>query len=175
MNSQTTFISFETVERSSHTAPRIRISYQALSRIAGLIDGVAIAVAAVAGDAIYQNLFLYRGNVADLAAGSGLIAACIYVLLARSFGLYRLPALLMPGQILGKLVTTWALSLLVMTAILFLLKVGSTQSRGSFLTFAETEARHDMGAEPPGDDSDSVSAEGWLDPIGRFVPYLCVF
>lgn len=139
MDSQTTFISFETVEHSSHTASRFRISYQALSHIAGLADGVAIAVAAVAGDALYQNLFLYRGNAADLAAGSGLIAACIYVLLARSFGLYRLPMLLMPGQTLGKLIATWALSLLVMTAILFLLKVGSNHSRGSFLTFAVLE------------------------------------
>lgn len=136
MNSQTTFISFEAASRSSQAAPRIRISYQALSRIAGLVDGVAIAVAAVAGDAVYQNLLLYQGSAADLATGSGLIAACIYVLLARSFGLYRLPTLLMPGQTLTKLIATWALSLLVMTALLFLLKAGSNQSRGSFLTFA---------------------------------------
>lgn len=136
MNPQTTFVSFESVMRSSQMVPLVRVSYQALSRISVVVDGFAIAGAAIIGDAIYQHLLLYRTSAADLAAGSGLIAACIYVLLARSFGLYRLPALMMPGQNTGKLVAAWALSLLVLTAILFLLKVGSNQSRGSFLTFA---------------------------------------
>jgi Undecaprenyl-phosphate glucose phosphotransferase len=113
-----------------------QISNQTLSRLVGAAEVCVIAAAAVLGDAVYQHLWLYQPAATDPAVGTGLIAACIFISLARAGGLYQLPSLMAPSQKSGKILMAWAIGLLIVTAVLFLLKVGTYYSRGSFLTFS---------------------------------------
>ena len=79
-----------------------------------------------------------NGPATDLgtAFGIGLLSSLLYVLSARSAGLYSLPALLHPTRQVSKAVTVCAFVFLSLAAVLLLLKVGSEFSRGAMLSFA---------------------------------------
>lgn len=136
MNSESVFSRLETPKRASRNLLRFRLSYQTMGGVVGLAETFAIIIAAILGETVYQWLWLHQSGTIDFAAGIGLIAAFIYISLARSAGLYRLPAILDPTQHFGQIVGAWAFGLLMLAAVLFLLKVGSDFSRGSFLTFS---------------------------------------
>jgi undecaprenyl-phosphate galactose phosphotransferase/putative colanic acid biosynthesis UDP-glucose lipid carrier transferase len=104
--------------------------------IVRLIEALAIVAASILGQVIYQSFWLGQAGAIDVATGVGLIAALIYVFLARYAGLYRLQAFLDPWRHFGKIISVWFFGLLALTAMLFLLKIGSELSRGSLLAFS---------------------------------------
>jgi undecaprenyl-phosphate galactose phosphotransferase/putative colanic acid biosynthesis UDP-glucose lipid carrier transferase len=113
----------------------VRLSYQALPTIAATFDVALILLASVLGQICYQ---LYAANSLaplDESIGVGLVSAALFVLLARSVGLYRLEALSAPLQFQARIVATFAVSQLGVICVLFLLKSGADYSRGAMIVF----------------------------------------
>jgi Undecaprenyl-phosphate glucose phosphotransferase len=136
MGAQSIFNPFNPPAGSWQIVPNIRVSYQVLGRLVGFTESCVIVIASILGQTIYQSLWLAEVGAIDVATGVGLIAALVYLFLARSAELYRLPYILDPGRHIVKVAVVWAAGLLVLTAILFLLKIGADLSRGSFLIFS---------------------------------------
>src|SRR5262249_3531898 len=66
----------------------------------------------------------------------GIVACAIFCLVAHSRDLYSLPTLLAPQPRISPVLAAWAMVLLVLPLVLFLLKVGSAFSRVSMIVFA---------------------------------------
>ncbi|WP_036264207.1 undecaprenyl-phosphate glucose phosphotransferase [Methylocapsa aurea] len=115
---------------------RFDISYQNIETIAGCLDIAVIVLASVFGGALYQYLWFGQsaGTEANLAVG--IANSLLYVYVAGSRGLYRLPVLLEPSRYLGRIFVTWAVVGLFVTAFLFLLKGETEFSHGSMVSSA---------------------------------------
>jgi putative colanic acid biosysnthesis UDP-glucose lipid carrier transferase len=123
-------------DRPLRVPPRYStLSYQSMVSIAAGVDATALVLASVLGSIGYH--FLSDRSIAyNGTAGVGVMASIMFVLLARSRGLYELQAVLVPARHLKNFVTTLAVVLLVSVCVLFLLKVGENYSRGSMIAFA---------------------------------------
>ncbi len=111
------------------------IPYQSLLAIAAGVDVIFIVLASMLGALAYGSLsgeFIALDGVFRIAA----IVSVIFVLFAHSRGLYQLQAVLVPALHMKNLVLIYAVTLLTLTNILFLLKVGAYYSRGSVIAFA---------------------------------------
>jgi Undecaprenyl-phosphate glucose phosphotransferase len=111
------------------------VSYRNIGVLAAAADFLAITLASLIGGLAYH--YFAFGSVADWSAllGVGANSGLLFVLLTASRGFYRTRALLSgTGQANG-IISAWVSVLLVVTALLFLLKVGSSYSRGSTITF----------------------------------------
>ena len=77
------------------------------------------------------------GSQVDLVAllGIGMNSGLLFVLISASRGHYQARDLLSAKKKANAIVSSWISVLLIMTALLFLLKVGSNYSRGSMLIF----------------------------------------
>jgi len=109
-------------------------TYGNVGPVTAIIDCVVIVAASVAAGVAYHMLAL--GVVGDIAAfaGVGSNTALLFVLLAKSRGMYRPTALLWASQ-WQRIVACWAAVLLAMVAFMFLLKVGASFSRGATIGF----------------------------------------
>jgi Undecaprenyl-phosphate glucose phosphotransferase len=114
----------------------MRLPRQALSPIAAAVDAVLLIAASVMGTVSYQ--FFLTGQPTPLGGsiGPGLMAAAVFILLARSQGLYRLQVLVTPVPHLPRYMVVVAVSLLALICVFFLLKVGADYSRGAMILFA---------------------------------------
>ena len=119
---------------SVRRAPQRLFTYGNVGPVTATIDCAAIVAASVAAGVAYHMLAL--GVAGDIAtfAGVGSNTALLFVLLAKSRGMYRPTALLWASQ-WQRIVTCWGAVLLAMVAFLFLLKVGSSFSRGTTIGF----------------------------------------
>jgi exopolysaccharide biosynthesis polyprenyl glycosylphosphotransferase len=109
-------------------------TYGNAGTITAIVDCLVIVTASVVAGVAYHLLAL--GTVGDIAAfaGVGSNTALLFVLLAKSRGMYRPTALLWTSQ-WQRIVACWAAVLLAMVAFLFLLKVGASFSRGATIGF----------------------------------------
>ncbi len=115
---------------------RLNVSYHSIGLMVGLAEGASLFATSVVGQALYQRFWLAQADASGAASGVGLIAALIYVSFARFAELYGLPAFLNPKRHFGEILAVWASSLLVLTAVLFLLKVDAGVTRGALLGFS---------------------------------------
>ncbi|MEI9914998.1 MAG: hypothetical protein WDN29_03445 [Methylovirgula sp.] len=69
-----------------------------------------------------------------------------FILVAKALGLYSMQVTLNPQKHVSKIVFVWATVLLSLTAVLFLLRVGTIFSRGTIIIFAFTELGALLGA-----------------------------
>jgi exopolysaccharide biosynthesis polyprenyl glycosylphosphotransferase len=115
-------------------APQHLFTYGNAGTITAVVDCTVIIVASVAAGVAYHMLALsVPGDIAAFA-GVGSNAALLFILLAKSRGMYRPTALLWTLQ-WQRIVACWAAVLFAMVAFLFLLKVGSSFSRGATIGF----------------------------------------
>jgi Undecaprenyl-phosphate glucose phosphotransferase len=114
----------------------LTLSYQSLLSIAAGVDAVILIVASVLGSDGYQYFLTGELTPVDGALGVGMTAGILFVVFARSRGLYQLQAVLDPVQHLKAIALILAVTLLALINILFLLKVGASFSRGSMILFA---------------------------------------
>src|SRR5215471_7401588 len=111
------------------------VSYGNIGILAAALDLIVITLSSLVAGVAYQHFAL--GSEVDTSAllGIGANSGLLFVLLTASRGFYRTRAILSgTGQANG-IVSAWFSVLLVVTALLFLLKVGSSYSRGSTITF----------------------------------------
>jgi hypothetical protein len=103
--------------------------------LTAVMDLAVISVASVVGGLVYHRVFLQSAGpvlpLLGIAANTGLI----FVLLTQLRGLYRTPALMASRKQIASAAVNWMLALLMVTAILFLLKIGEAHSRGAMVAF----------------------------------------
>jgi undecaprenyl-phosphate galactose phosphotransferase/putative colanic acid biosynthesis UDP-glucose lipid carrier transferase len=114
--------------------PQQLFTYGNVGPITAILDCVLIVSASVIAGVAYHLLVL--GNTGDIGAfaGIGSNAALLFVLLAKSRGMYRPTALLWSSE-WRRIVASWAAVLLAMVSFLFLLKIGGSYSRGAMVGF----------------------------------------
>jgi len=114
--------------------PQHLFTYGNAGTITAIVDCLVIITASVLAGVAYHLLAL--GMFGDIAAfaGVGSNTALLFVLLAKSRGMYRPTALLWTSQ-WQRIVACWGAVLLAMVAFLFLLKVGASFSRGATIGF----------------------------------------
>ncbi len=112
------------------------VSPQLIGVLVACAEAGVILIGSAVGPLLYGWITGVRPGPSSTQMGVGLLTAVLYVSTARSMELYRLPALMEPSRRLGRLGVACACVLPSITAILFLLKLGSDVSRGAFLGFA---------------------------------------
>ena len=104
--------------------------------VVALIDFALIIIASIASDYLYQLYFYDGGGYASLALATGIVAGSLFVFQARMFGLYKFACLVNPGRDFGRIAVVWIASILAVTALFFLFRVGAEFSRGAISAFA---------------------------------------
>ena len=111
------------------------VSYGNIGILAAALDLIVITLSSLVAGVAYQHFAL--GSEVDTSAllGIGANSGLLFVLLTASRGFYRTRALLSATKQINRIISTWISVLLMVTALLFLLKVGSSYSRGSTMAF----------------------------------------
>ena len=109
---------------------RLAISCAALPATAAAFDVAIFTLAAVAGEFAYSHSALGAPSTPN-ALGGGLLTGALFASFAQLAGLYRLPAILAPGDNLARLTLAVAVGELAQICVLFLLKSGADHSRGA--------------------------------------------
>lgn len=121
-------------------ATRRRREWTVSSQVVGVLVACAeagvIVIGSAVGPILYDRITGIHPGEASTQIGVGVLSSVLYVSIARSLELYRLPTLIEPVRRLGRLGAACTCVLLSITAILFMLKIGSDVSRGAFLGFA---------------------------------------
>jgi Undecaprenyl-phosphate glucose phosphotransferase len=116
---------------------RLPISHASLKWQVAALDTIVLVIVSIAAGLSY-HLIAISSSLPDIGilAGVGVLATAFYVLAARAFGLYEFQCLLDAGTFMARIVGAWALSVLLLSLVLFLLKVGHSSSRGAVMSFA---------------------------------------
>src|ERR1700747_1512699 len=121
---------------AARVARYVGISYHGIERAALVLEAAVVVAASVLGNVSYFYFWLATPGDLDVALGIGVFDGLIYAFLAHNWGLYRFSVLLAPGRHLGRVLLAWSSAFLIITLVLFLLKVGANFSRGSMIAFA---------------------------------------
>jgi Undecaprenyl-phosphate glucose phosphotransferase len=112
------------------------ITYDNIGLLTAVVDIVVITASCLIATVAYQGLFLAAIGDATWLLAVGAHSSLLFVLVTKSRGLYRTAALLSETEQRNGLVSSWIMTLLIITALLFLLKLGSSYSRGSVIGFS---------------------------------------
>ena len=116
--------------------PQLGVSYYTVGIIAACCDCFLIIFSSIIADYLYQLFFYKEGGNLSAAIGVGITVAALFVMLGYILKFYKLTCLLEPSQYTYKVIFAWTMSILLVTAILFLLRAGTAFSRGSTTAFA---------------------------------------
>ncbi len=126
-------------QRSTQTRDALRglrISYQTTGLVVGVVEAVMITFGSAFGQLAYETAAGFHSGDLGAMLGVGLLSSVLYVSVARSAGLYCLASLINPFQHVRRIIAVCGLVLFSLTAVLFLMKVGSDFSRGALLGFS---------------------------------------
>jgi undecaprenyl-phosphate galactose phosphotransferase/putative colanic acid biosynthesis UDP-glucose lipid carrier transferase len=128
---------YERFLEKSISKSRVPISHASFKWQIAALDISVVVASCLAGGFAY-HLIAVPNFVPEVGilTGTGILAAAFYVLVARAFGLYDFHCLLDSGPCMTRVLGGWALSVLLLSLVLFLLKVGASSSRGAVITFA---------------------------------------
>jgi Undecaprenyl-phosphate glucose phosphotransferase len=112
------------------------ITYDNIGLLTAVVDIVVITASCLIATVAYQGLFLAAIGDATWLLAIGAHSSLLFVLVTKSRGLYRPAALLSEAEQRNGLVSSWIMTLLIITALLFLLKLGGSYSRGSVIGFS---------------------------------------
>lgn len=112
------------------------IPYKAITPLAIAIDLFAVFFAGTLSSIAYRVHVLGEPVQIDQFAGFAAVVAVLFVALAKSRDLYTLTELLNFKAQARKIATLWTVVFVFLTAVAFLMKIGSDFSRGTTLTFA---------------------------------------
>jgi Undecaprenyl-phosphate glucose phosphotransferase len=109
------------------------ISYDNIGLLTAAMDIAVITGSGLIATLVYHLVAMGEATwLLTIGAHSGLL----FALVTKSRGLYRPAALLSGTEQRNGLVSSWIVTLLIITALLFLLKLGSSYSRGSVIGFS---------------------------------------
>ncbi len=126
----------ESEVRVERSVKRIDVSYKNIETIAGFVDILVIVFASGFGGGLYQYLWYGQVTGAEVNFAVGVANSLLYVYVAGSRGLYRLPVLLEPSRYLARIFMTWAIVGLFVTSFLFFIKGETAFSHGAMITSA---------------------------------------
>src|SRR5262249_22573042 len=112
------------------------ITYDSIGLLTAMMDVVVITASCLVATMAYQGLFLPEIGDPTWLLVIGAHSSLLFVLVTKARGLYRPAALLSETGQQNGLVSSWIVTLLIVTALLFLLKLGSSYSRGSIVGFS---------------------------------------
>ncbi len=113
-----------------------RIGYGQIWPLAAMIDVIIITLASVSTGAGYHSLMANEIGSLETHASLGLVTGVFYLAAAHHLGLYRIQELFRKSHDLRRTLASWALAILFLSIVLFVLKMGSSVSRGSVICFA---------------------------------------
>jgi undecaprenyl-phosphate galactose phosphotransferase/putative colanic acid biosynthesis UDP-glucose lipid carrier transferase len=111
------------------------VSYGNIGLLTASLDFLVITLSSVVAGFTYQHFALGSGTDTAALLGIGANSGLLFVLLTASRGFYRTRALSSSAMLTNGVISAWVSVLLIVTALLFLLKVGSSYSRGSTMAF----------------------------------------
>ena len=111
------------------------ISYGNVGVLTAASDFVVITLSSLIAGFAYQHFVLGAGADPSASLGIGVNTGLLFVLVTASRGFYRTRALLSATKQANRVISAWISVLFIVTALLFLLKVGSSYSRGSTIAF----------------------------------------
>jgi len=103
------------------TASPLRFSDHAVSFLVATLDVISITFASVVASVSYNLFANHSLAFADQYFGLGVVAAVLFVFVAKSWGLYGFSTLLGFDHRFGRLVVSWLLVILLLVLFLFLL------------------------------------------------------
>jgi Undecaprenyl-phosphate glucose phosphotransferase len=112
------------------------ITYDNIGLLTAVMDVVVITASCLIAAVAYQGLFLAAVGDATWLWAIGAHSGLLFVLVTKSRGFYRTAALLSGTEQRNGLISSWIVTFLIITALLFLLKLGSSYSRGSIIGFS---------------------------------------
>ncbi len=118
------------------SAPFVRISCHNVARIAASIDIFVIVLASILTSQAWQILGTMQPQGYATQLGIGLVNSLAFAYVARSRGLYRIPALLSPARYVSRLFGAWALVSVFFAVFLLLLRNDAEVLRGTMMTSA---------------------------------------
>jgi len=114
---------------------QFRISYNGLWLFYVLVDIALIMLSDLGASYLYNTFFNPLPGLHS-PLGVGAFVAIIYILIAKNINLYELTHLLDPSKCFSKISLAWATTILLVTAMFFLFRVGTEFSRLSTASFA---------------------------------------
>jgi Undecaprenyl-phosphate glucose phosphotransferase len=114
---------------------RVGISLAKVEPLLASFDAALVLLSSIIGGAGYQLALLQIYGDVGVYIGIGIVAGLIYVFAAWLLGLYKLRALLVARRELWQVVICWLFTAMLLTLLVFLLKLGSHFSRGSYVFF----------------------------------------
>jgi len=112
-------------------------AFASLEGFAVAAEMIVVVLSSIVGGAAY-HLFYYHtvySNSFEGFLGIGVLAAILFMFVAKSQGLYNAQVLAGLDRRWSSVLGGWLLVVLLMTLIIFLLKVGAGVSRGSVMSF----------------------------------------
>jgi undecaprenyl-phosphate galactose phosphotransferase/putative colanic acid biosynthesis UDP-glucose lipid carrier transferase len=109
-------------------------SFEAVASVLPLIDILIILAASVMAEVSYQYLAETPPDLTS-SLGVGMLAGCIYALWMHSVAHYDIRLCLQARLESGQILRAWAFTALMLAMVAFLLKVGASYSRATFLGF----------------------------------------
>jgi Undecaprenyl-phosphate glucose phosphotransferase len=116
-------------------APRVKFSYDFLGTLFASGDAVIIVASSIAGGAAYQVALGASMGDLETYAAIGIVTGLAYEFIAWNAGLYRVQTLLQARRDYGQILAAWLGAVLLLSLLLFLLKLGQQVSRGSIVCF----------------------------------------
>ena len=111
------------------------VSYENIGFLVAALDFAVITSSSLAASFTYD--YFVFGSRVDISAllGVGINSGLLFVFISAARGAYQTRTLLSAKKKANVIVSAWIAVLLIVTALLFLLKVGSHYSRGSMIVF----------------------------------------
>jgi Undecaprenyl-phosphate glucose phosphotransferase len=106
-----------------------------LELLAILYEALVVVAASICGGIFYHLAYYEVFPKIDGFIGIGIFGAVLHMFIAKSQGLYDAPVLAGLDRRWSRLVGGWLLVVLLLTLLMFLLKVGAGVSRGSMIMF----------------------------------------
>jgi Undecaprenyl-phosphate glucose phosphotransferase len=110
------------------------VSYENIGFLVAALDFAVIALSSVAAHSAYHFVLGYQVDISAVL-GIGINSGLLFVLIGAARVSYQTRAILSAKKKANGIVFAWISVLLIVTALLFLLKVGSHYSRGSVVVF----------------------------------------
>jgi hypothetical protein len=123
------------LSRTLHVSYR-NVSYRSVGRFVAMADCLMLVVISIFSAIVYHVLFMSGIPPLEPYIGTDVVASVIFCSLAASAGLYQPAALLSRRTQTTYVLSFWFIVILVFALVVFLLKIGSSYSRGSLISFA---------------------------------------
>jgi Undecaprenyl-phosphate glucose phosphotransferase len=125
---------------NSSRRARARISPEAVQYVLATTDALIIVLSSLFGAFFFHWISETAQPDVIRYYALGLIASFIYVVPLSGRGYYDFERMVKPGAEIVKVLCSWCMTVLLLSLFAFLIKIGDTYSRGSFLVFVNIAA-----------------------------------